>query len=335
MAATYDLEFVWPYVEATDVIVTGTFDGWSSSLHLNRTPAGFAGSVALPWESKILYKFVVDGNWQTLLGHPIEVDPAGNVNNVAYTPEKPQPNASAEETPILPPTLVSEAEPADVPVPEAKEEPTVEASPADVKSDDAPVEMAPDLSIAIQPVLDSDTNTEPEPSSEPSVPDASTHAPSAQEPASEATLPPASEPVVEATSAVVIPEPVTAEEPSPSAEVTPAPEPAPEPVAREATEETHVAPSTPPPTKKELAPSAPVTPIKTDSAHERDSTRTTGSTAPSSSAPSTPKTKQSFPADQFEGGKRKKRLSILGKIKAALSPDRKKAPSPSHGKDKK
>jgi hypothetical protein len=39
------------------VTVSGTFDDWSSSLHLNRLPSGkFAGKVKLPYDSKVLFK---------------------------------------------------------------------------------------------------------------------------------------------------------------------------------------------------------------------------------------------------------------------------------------
>lgn len=43
----------------------------------------------MPWNSKILYKFRVNGTWVTHEDQQTEVDPIGNVNNVAFTPEKP------------------------------------------------------------------------------------------------------------------------------------------------------------------------------------------------------------------------------------------------------
>lgn len=56
---------------------------------MKRTPTGFEGTVTVPWGSKVLYKFRVDGNWITHENQPTEVDPIGNVNNVTYAPERP------------------------------------------------------------------------------------------------------------------------------------------------------------------------------------------------------------------------------------------------------
>ena len=62
---------------------------WSSSLHLSRTDTGFEGKVSVPWGSKVVYKFRLDGDWIVLEYQPTEIDPIGNVNNLTYAPEKP------------------------------------------------------------------------------------------------------------------------------------------------------------------------------------------------------------------------------------------------------
>lgn len=63
---------------------------WSHSLHLKKVPpSGFEGTVRVPWDVKIYYKFLVDGQWTIKEGEPTEVDHLGNVNNVYHTPSKP------------------------------------------------------------------------------------------------------------------------------------------------------------------------------------------------------------------------------------------------------
>jgi len=78
----------WPHTDANEVIVTGTFDQWSSSLRLSRKPDGFEAPVFIPWKDKIAYKFVVDGRWMTNDTQPTETD-HGFVNNVYTAPPKP------------------------------------------------------------------------------------------------------------------------------------------------------------------------------------------------------------------------------------------------------
>ncbi|EGO01584.1 carbohydrate-binding module family 48 protein, partial [Serpula lacrymans var. lacrymans S7.3] len=86
----HEVNFEWPGMDATDVIVTGTFDQWSSSIHLTKDPSSFQGKVRIPWGEKIVYKFIVDGNWVTHSDHPIEADSSGNRNNVYTAPQKPE-----------------------------------------------------------------------------------------------------------------------------------------------------------------------------------------------------------------------------------------------------
>jgi len=78
----------WPHTDANEVIVTGTFDQWSSSLRLSRKPDGFETPVFIPWKDKIAYKFIVDGRWVTNDTEPTEID-HGFVNNVYTAPSKP------------------------------------------------------------------------------------------------------------------------------------------------------------------------------------------------------------------------------------------------------
>jgi len=83
----------WPYTDANEVIVTGTFDKWSSSLRLARKPDGFEAPIFIPWKDKIAYKFIVDGRWMTNNTEPTEID-HGYVNNVYTAPPKPPPQES-------------------------------------------------------------------------------------------------------------------------------------------------------------------------------------------------------------------------------------------------
>lgn len=81
---------------------------WSSSIHLTRTANGFEAPVRIPWQDKITYKFVVDGNWTTSDREPTETDSSGFMNNVYTAPPRPEPRAAIEE----PPTVdVTEPEP--------------------------------------------------------------------------------------------------------------------------------------------------------------------------------------------------------------------------------
>lgn len=97
---------------------------------MKRTDSGFIGSVAVPWDSKILYKFIVDGNWVTHGGQPTETDGTGFVNNVAHAPAKPeisQPiepagkESATEEVVSLPSPVVDEVSVATPTAPEEAE----------------------------------------------------------------------------------------------------------------------------------------------------------------------------------------------------------------------
>ncbi|BFZ64791.1 Cruciform DNA binding protein [Saitoella coloradoensis] len=94
----------WP---ASEVYVTGTFDNWSRSTRLSPTPSSatqkktsYSAEVELPSTEKILYKFVVDGQWVTSPLAATETDAEGNVNNVLYENDivnYVRPKLSAEE----------------------------------------------------------------------------------------------------------------------------------------------------------------------------------------------------------------------------------------------
>ncbi len=45
-----------PYPGANAVEVTGSFDNWSRSIRLDKTAEGFAKSVELPLDQKVIYK---------------------------------------------------------------------------------------------------------------------------------------------------------------------------------------------------------------------------------------------------------------------------------------
>ncbi|KAI0751301.1 hypothetical protein C8Q80DRAFT_1156524 [Daedaleopsis nitida] len=92
MSESYLATFRWPRSDASNVIVTGTFDSWSCTHHLAKTPAGtFEGQVHIPWGEKVSYKYVVDGRWTTTDDQPTELDPMGNLNNVYRAPARPAP----------------------------------------------------------------------------------------------------------------------------------------------------------------------------------------------------------------------------------------------------
>ncbi|KAH7148943.1 hypothetical protein EDB81DRAFT_650436 [Dactylonectria macrodidyma] len=79
--------FKW-YHPAEEVYVTGTFDGWTKSVRLQKDGDIFQKSVELEDASeKIYYKFVVDNNWVLNESAPKEPDLEGNVNNF-LTPEQ-------------------------------------------------------------------------------------------------------------------------------------------------------------------------------------------------------------------------------------------------------
>jgi hypothetical protein len=77
--------FEWPY-PAHEVYVTGTFDDWKRTVRLQKDDksGAFVATINLNLQEsdKILYKFVVDGNWTVLNAARKELDNAGFENNV-------------------------------------------------------------------------------------------------------------------------------------------------------------------------------------------------------------------------------------------------------------
>ncbi|OCB90855.1 hypothetical protein A7U60_g1879 [Sanghuangporus baumii] len=241
MADTYILTFDWPHTDAHSVIVTGTFDNWSSSVHLQRSESGFTGSVAVPWDTKILYKFIVNGNWVTHANQPTETDAAGFVNNVVHTPTKPAPQ------PVPADSAKKEAA---EPVATASERPKTEVVEEDQPKKIENVDVAPSVPVPIQPVPDGTTDTTPE-----LKPVAAETAVSTHEAA------PAPEPTPAVASSTIAPEPSTPpQKKSDLPESSPAPAPA-TPIKTNGTSapehvRTSTGTSTPP---SSLAPSTPKT----------------------------------------------------------------------------
>jgi hypothetical protein len=69
-------------------------------MQLTKGPTGFRGSVELPWNVKIAYKFIVDGQWMLVEHEPTEPDHDGNLNNVYTAPPKP-PSHASETDPVV------------------------------------------------------------------------------------------------------------------------------------------------------------------------------------------------------------------------------------------
>ena len=57
--------------------------------------------IQIPWEQKVKYKFIVDGEWRLHDDQPTEVDPGGFVNNIYTAPAKP----------VIPPALETSSPP--------------------------------------------------------------------------------------------------------------------------------------------------------------------------------------------------------------------------------
>ncbi|PFH52609.1 carbohydrate-binding module family 48 protein, partial [Amanita thiersii Skay4041] len=85
----HEVVFNWPYTDPNSVIVTGSFDGWSKSHNLTKGPEGFSGSLHIPWQHSISYKYLVDGRWALDDSKPKRVEPGGYVNNFYIAPCKP------------------------------------------------------------------------------------------------------------------------------------------------------------------------------------------------------------------------------------------------------
>lgn len=67
---------------------------------MTRGPSGFEATVRVPWSKKTVYKFVVDGRWETNGKSRTERDAYGNLNNVYYAPTKPTKPTIINELPV-------------------------------------------------------------------------------------------------------------------------------------------------------------------------------------------------------------------------------------------
>ncbi|PVG04135.1 hypothetical protein CPB86DRAFT_721734 [Serendipita vermifera] len=92
MTDAHQATFKWP-AGPSKVVITGTFDSWSRSVDLTKTASGFSTTLSLPWGEKTVYKFIVDGNWVASPHEPQESDNYGSYNNVYHSPPKPAPSA--------------------------------------------------------------------------------------------------------------------------------------------------------------------------------------------------------------------------------------------------
>ncbi|OAA35064.1 hypothetical protein NOR_08156 [Metarhizium rileyi] len=81
---SYTFKWECPTDNVSDILVTGSFDGWTKSVKLEKEGTCFQKTVIFPSKaasSKIYYKFVVDNNWTINESYPHEADHEGNVNN--------------------------------------------------------------------------------------------------------------------------------------------------------------------------------------------------------------------------------------------------------------
>ena len=106
-------------------------------------PTGFTATVRVPWQERVLYKFVVDGRWTTIDNAPTDIDWSGNVNNVYNAPTKPY------EPPVVKKPEITPA-PAPIPAPQPipakprEEEPVKDSTPVVVPvNDPKPVDTPP------------------------------------------------------------------------------------------------------------------------------------------------------------------------------------------------
>jgi hypothetical protein len=152
MSELHEVVFRWPY-NANEVIVTGTFDQWASSIRLNKGPTGFTTTVRVHWAEKVLYKFIVDGKWTTIDQAPTEVDWRGNVNNVYNAPTKPQDVTPLYERPAAKVPKIAPV-PAPVPVEEKKEVPTPTPQPTKLGSVEVPAKPKEEPVKDETPVVD-------------------------------------------------------------------------------------------------------------------------------------------------------------------------------------
>jgi hypothetical protein len=104
---------------------------WSKSIKLVRSWEGsFSTTLKFPCGSKILFKYVVDGQWVTSRHEKTETDPNGNVNNVYQVPLKPEPTPTtlASAAPTATETQTAPAPTPSEPTPQPVTDPSVKKS---------------------------------------------------------------------------------------------------------------------------------------------------------------------------------------------------------------
>ncbi|KAG8825247.1 hypothetical protein FRC19_011811 [Serendipita sp. 401] len=348
MSDLHQLTFKFP-AGPSKVLVTGTFDNWSRSTPLTKTSNGFELTVGVPWNAKITYKYIVDGQWFASPTEPQEKDGMGNINNTYTSPSNPNQPAAEPAPPVEQPkttfqeikdsviaatgapTLTSYVasglgaavaavagydpiNPQHIPIEEAQKAP---ASAQDTTG----TQPAPTVETVSEPVHVNGDATIPKPVIE-------------EEVASPAIIPPA----VSATVAEVAekveytasnePEPIpvpNAPEPYPAVDgktTTTHPEELPTVVV--STEDEKIAATKSEAPAKEETPPAPKS--ETKEITPRNSTASPPR-ASNVTPPTTPK-KKGFPSETASSitdspSKRKKRLSFFGKIKEVLTPEKK------------
>jgi Glycogen recognition site of AMP-activated protein kinase len=85
--------------ECQTCVVTGSFDCWASSVVLN-AENNFQYNLVLPSSQKVVFKFVVDGNWVVSDKYATECDAAGNYNNIANYEAKDQADQVVIDAPV-------------------------------------------------------------------------------------------------------------------------------------------------------------------------------------------------------------------------------------------
>lgn len=77
-------KFEWKHGGST-VKVTGTFDNWEKTITMERSAQNkdhFEATVTIDRSRKVLFKYVVDGDWKCAEECDTELDQPGNMNNV-------------------------------------------------------------------------------------------------------------------------------------------------------------------------------------------------------------------------------------------------------------
>jgi len=135
---------------------------------MEKGPSGFTATVRVPWEQKVLYKFIVDGRWTTIDKAPTEVDWRGYINNVYNAPTRPKIDTPRYEPPGVQEPKIAPV-PAPVPVEEKKETPTPAPQPTEKGSVEVPAK--PEKAVKDQtPTADRKEPSPPVDKKEPSPP---------------------------------------------------------------------------------------------------------------------------------------------------------------------